>query len=359
MAGEQDTNEPIDYRDDVNSDVAAAIASLKGEAAPEPEAPEEPPAEATEEAAPVVERARDANGKFIAKEQSIAPEAPKSPSTDDTTKPSAEQVSTPVGAAPVSWAADAKASWANLPPAIQNAVIKREQEVSNGFRQKSEELRRYETSIAPIAQEAQRMGLNVEQGIQRLMDGHRFLQEQPEQAIMWLAQRHGIDLSNLATNPPAARQPVRADPMFAQVSQHVQSLQERLDAMTTSQNMSVVEAFAQANPHYADVEESLPDLIKEVQRTAPHLSPSETLQQAYDRAVWLNPDVRNKMIAEQTQAQQQTKVTQLADKAKAASKAAVSVKGSSASVAPPQKQTQSGETVYDDVRAALQQLRTA
>lgn len=351
--------DPVSQRDDINNDVAAAIASLKGEA--QPEAPADTPEDQPEgEAAP--ERARGPDGKFVSKdaapETAAAPEQ-KSPPADDQTKASNEQPSNAAATPPVSWAADAKAVWASLPPAVQQAVLKRETEVSNGFRQKSEDVRRYETALAPVAQEAQRRGLTAEQGIQRLMDGQRFLETQPAQAILWLAQQNGIDLAELASNPPAAPQQVRPDPMFAQVHQTVQSLQSRLDEITMGQNTSLVESFAASNPHYAEVEDYLPDLIKEVQTVRPNLSPRETLQAAYDRAIWLNPDVRAKVIAEQSASSRQNAVAPIVDKSRQAQKAAVSVKGSSAVSSPPPRRPDGSGTVYDDVRESIAQLRAS
>lgn len=350
--------EPVSHRDDINNDVAAAISSLKGE----PEAQSEAVPGDTEPKQDDT-RQRGPDGKFIPKDAAPATAAapdPKSPPTGDTAKASTEQPSTAAVAPPVSWAADAKAGWASLPPAIQTAVLKREAEVSAGFRQKSEDVRRYEQAIAPIAQESQKRGLTAEQGIQRLMDGQRFLETQPAQAILWLAQQNGIDLAELASNPPAAPQQVRHDPILSQVTQTVQSLQSRLDEITMGQNTSLVESFAAANPHYADVEDTLPDLIKEVRATQPHLSPSETLQAAYDRAVWLNPDVRAKVIAEQTAAARQSAVTPLVDKSRQAQRAAVSVKGSSAASTPPARRTTDPNgTAYDDVREAIAQLKSA
>lgn len=363
MAGEQDDQtidepveilEPVSQRDDVNNDVAAAIESLKGESEPLASEPTEEQSADT--------RARGADGKFTSKEaapEKAAATDPKSPPPGDTTKASTEQPSTAAGAPPVSWAADAKAGWASLPPAIQTAVLKREAEVSAGFRQKSEDVRRYEQTLTPIAQESQRRGISTEEGIQRLISGNQFLEQQPAQAILWLAQKNGIDLAELASNPPAAPQQVRTDPVFAQVTQTVQSLQNRLNEITIGQNTSMVEAFAASQPHYADVEESLPALIKEVQATQPHLTPGETLQAAYDRAIWLNPDVRAKIIAEQTATARQSAVTPLVDKSRQAQRAAVSVKGSSAASTPPARRPQGDGSVHDDVRDAIAQLKSA
>ncbi len=355
--------ENVNPRDAVNDDVRAAIASLTGDAeppAPEPES--EPVADA---AAPAAERARGPDGKFVPKAAEPAKDAapakaaapdPKSPPPEDPAKASAAPST--ASAPPVSWAADVKAQWPSLSPAVQAAVLKRETEVSNGFRQYSEQTKAYERALAPVAQEAQRFGLNVEEGIQRLVDGQRFLETQPAQAILWLAQKHGLNLAELASNPPAPQTPVRSEAIPPQFIQHVSSLEERLNSMVMDQNMTAVEQFATRNPHYADVEEQLPGLMRELTAANPALKGVPLLQAAYDRAIWLNPDVRGKMIAEQQAQTAQTATQKIAVKAASAARAAVSVKGSSADTRPPPKPMNgAGDTPYDAVRAAIAELR--
>lgn len=346
--------EVVDQRDEVHNDVRAAIESLKGGS------DESSIAAPVKEETPSVERARAPDGKFAPKEaapeQAAAPET-KLPTTESQTKPS-EQPSQAAVAAPVSWSADAKTAWASLSPAVQNAVLKRENEASNGIRQYSEQVKLYERAIAPVAQEAQRRGLSTEDGIQRLLDGQRFLETQPAQAILWLSKQHGIDLAELASNPPAVQQQARPDPAFAQVNQTVQSLQERLQQLEFGNNLTVAQQFAASKPYYADVEEQLPDFIREVQRIDPSLTGLPLLEKAYERAIWLNPDVRAKVTAAERADAEKARLADVQAKAQQANKAAVSVKGSSAPAAPAKREPASTDgSVYDDVRASLHQLR--
>lgn len=355
-------------REDANDDVRAAIASLKGE---EPEAPEvqEPEAEAAPEGEQkpepkADERQRDDSGKFIAKDTAkpakdvapakvAAPVAEKIPPSDNT-KASAPQPSTAAGAPPVSWAADAKGQWASLSPAVQAAVLKREQEASNGIRQYSEQVRNYEQALAPVAQEAQRRGMSVVDGIQRLLDGNRFLETQPVQAILWLAQKNGLNLAELATNPPA-QMPMRTE-QVPQVDPRVSSLEQRIEGMLIDQNLSVVNSFAEKNPHYEKVEDQLPEIMTQLKAVNPSLSGGALLQAAYDRAIWLNQEVRDALIAERSQQSSQTQVAKVAEKQAKATKAAISVRGSSATALAPKANESKGD-VYDDVRASIAQLR--
>ncbi len=339
---------PAAQRDDVHSDVAAAIASLRGEAT-EPD-----PAEQGET------RAR-ADGKFIQKDaappaeaaQAAAPD-PKSPPADNLKAPAQPSNA---DEPPTSWAADAKTSWSSLPPAIQTAVLKREAEITEGFRQKSDDLRRYESALAPLQQESQRFGLSVDEGIKRLLDGQRFLEQKPVEAIQWLAQRHGINLAQLATDPNAVvPQRPAVDPSVAHLVNTIPLLEQRLASFEVGQNMTMVQSFAANHPHYAEVEDRLPDLIKEIKAANPQMDPQKVLESAYERAVWLTPDVRAKVIASQQQEEAEKARAAAAEKASQAKRAAVSIKGSSGTAVPP-KREEAGGDVFDDVRQAMRQLR--
>lgn len=351
------TSEPVSQADDVRNDVAEAIKSLKAKSEPIKE--DDAPADDHPEPEAKDERPRAADGKFIPKAEAApkeaAPADTKLPPVDNTAKPSTEQPSTAVVAAPVSWAADAKADWTKASPAIQAAVLKREAEVSSGFKQKSEEVRRYEGMIAPVAQEAARLGMQPDQAINALMSAHHALQRNAPAAIAQLAAQYGVDLATLASNPPAT-QTQQFDPMVSQLTNHVTRLESQLQGFLQNQTLSVVEQFAQDHPHYAAVENEIAEIIPMVQQANPGLSPSDVLSKAYERAIWLNPDVRSQLIQEHTAPQ--AKVASLAEKQQKSAKAAVSIKASSNGASAPKVQpVASGGSVYDDVRAAIHQLR--
>lgn len=350
-------SEPVSQADDVRNDVAEAIKSLKAKSEPVQE--DDAPADDHPEPEAKDERPRAADGKFIPKAEAApkeaAPAEPKLPPVDNTAKPSTEQPSTAVVAAPVSWAADVKAVWPTLPPAVQQAVAKREAEMAAGGRQWSEEKRRYEATLAPLVQETQRLGIDPQQGLNALLEAHRKLNRDPASAIAQLAQQYGVDLATLASNPPA-HQPQQFDPMVSQLTNHVTRLESQLQGFLQTQTLSVVEQFAQDHPHYAAVEAEIAELIPSVQRANPGLSPSDVLSKAYERAIWLNPEVRSQLIQEQTAPQ--AKVASLAEKQQKSAKAAVSIKASSNGASAPKAQpVASGGSVYDDVRAAIHQLR--
>lgn len=361
--------EPTNERDAINDSVRDAIASLKSEELEAPETPEAP--EPAADAAPakpeqVDDRPRDATGKFLPKDKTTdaapvkaaAPQA-KLPTPENQTEASPAPSKAP--APPVSWSADAKQAWTTLSPAVQAAALKREQEVSDGFRQYSEQTKAYERMVAPLVTESQRRGLSPEDGLKRLLDGEIFFRTQPVQAVLWLAQQHGLNLAEIAANPPAPQTPVRSEPSIPpQFVQQLSSVEERLNSFFMDQNMSALDQFAAdpKNAHYADVEDQLPAVMRELVAANPAMKGVPLLQAAYDRAIWLNPDVRTKLIAEQHSQTQQTATQKVADKSARATRAAVSIKGSSADTRPPPKPQRNGAGhVTDDVRAAIEQLR--
>jgi hypothetical protein len=360
-------SEPVSQREDVHNDVAAAIRQLKdkgkdesvaaGQGAVDPDAHPDPISDGNAKA----ERPRGPDGKFLPKD--LAADAPQAapaqeiPSTD-TTKAIEPQVSTPAINPPAGWTAAEKAEWSKLSPAVQAAVSRREQEISRGGQQWSEEKRRYEAVLAPVAQAFKARNLSVEDGLNRLLGAQDYLDRDPAGAIAWLAQSYGVDLQNLESTPSAPQAP-RFDPMVQQLQQQTQYLESQLNGFLQSQTLGVIEQFAQGKPHYADVEGDLVNIIPMVKAANPGATPQEVLEKAYDQAIWSNPNVRAKLIAEQAAQEQAKQAEALKAKAAQAQKAAVSIKGSSNGTSAPRRQQAEipNESVYDTVRRSIEQLR--
>lgn len=350
--------EPVSQREEVHNDVAEAIRQLK--------APKEPDAPVDEQPAPVAKADhpndpnRYADGTFKKTKAEIAAEAAPAPeiTAPDAAPKLPTQPSTVAVDAPGPWAADAKAEWSKLPPAVQAAVMKREAEMNEGGRQWSDQKRRYEAILAPAAQAFQARNLSVEDGLNRLLSAQDFLDREPASAIAWLAKSYGVDLQNLASNPPAPQPQLQSDPRVQQLAQQYSTLESQLNGFLQSQTMGVIESFAKDKPYYAEVESELLKIIPIVKAENPDANPQAVLEKAYDQAVWLNQTVREKLIADRQQAQQQQQTDAIKAKAAQAAKAAVSVKGSSNGVATPsRKPTMVDESVYDTVRRTLHELR--
>lgn len=292
----------ITPRDDVRADVMAAIEKLK---TPEPAAAE---GDDTSQQ----DRPRNERGQFIkTDEQPPAQQqeaAPVETVTDADTPQDKPQEPSPAAAAPKGWSADAKAKWATLDPSIQAEVWKREQDMDNGGRQWSDEKRAYEQTLAPLGDFAGRYGLDHQGALTRLLEWQSALEQDAPQAILQLAQISGVDLRALLTNQqqPSQSQPVVYDPRLDPLAATVSELQ------TTHIN-NQIEAFraAPGHEHFDKVRVQMGQMMER--------DPSLTLEQAYEHAVWLSPDVRSELIAKQIQpTQQKAKDQQQVQKAKQA-----------------------------------------
>ncbi|WP_430438993.1 hypothetical protein [Shinella sp.] len=314
--------------DDVHADVRAAMEALSK------------PSE-TEEVAQT-ERARNELGQFT-RAESAETQQPAPQVTDaDPAQGNLQQPSQAMEA-PNSWSADAKAKWATLDPSIQAEIARREQNMSAGGQKWSEEKRSYEEILSPVRTMAQRYGVNERDGLQRLLAANEYLEQDPQAAIAWLAQSYGVDLSNL--NQTLQDRP-QVDPALLRISQEVNSLKATLQERESQEVNSELSRFATApgHEHFEKVRVSMGHLLATGQ--------AKDLNEAYERAVWADPEIRTSLMSAQTGNQQaQQRAREQAERAK---RGALSVVGSpSAGAVPVQKQEYA--TVEEAARAAARQ----
>jgi len=290
------------------------------------------------------DRARGPDGKFLAKDikadaGKTAPVDPNLPSTD-AAKASEVAAQTAANAPPAGWTAAEKAEWSKLSPVAQAAVSRREAEIARGGQQWSEEKRRYEAVLSPVAEAARRNGMNTEQGLQALLNAQSFLERDPTAAIKWLAQSHGVNLATLAGQPDEVssaqapdieaivRQAVQRSvaPIVAPIQQRWQQEEQRQQEMTTQ--MVVSFAASEGHEHFGSVEQDIMDLIPPLKERNPTWTPQQVLQEAYDRAVFANPATRQTILTAREQAAEDKRRTEASQRATKARGAAVSVTGS-------------------------------
>lgn len=294
-------------------------------------------------------RQRGPDGKFIAKDTKAAPEKVAaaeqvSPSTD-AAKVSEVAAQTATLTPPAGWTAAEKAEWQKLPPAVQAAVSRREAEIARGGQQWSEEKRRYEAVLSPVAEAARRNGLTTEAGLKSLLDAQAFLERDAAGAIKWLAQSHGVNLATLAGHQPdevpSAQTPDIAAlvrqavaPIVAPIQQRWQAEEQRQTEMTTQ--MVVEFSNSEGHEHFNAVQQDIMDLIPPLKERNPSWTPQQILQEAYDRATYANPVTRQTILTAREQAAEERRRAEASQRATKARSAAVSVTGSPQGSAAPE-----------------------
>lgn len=358
--------------DDILKDIQDSIAELNE---PEVEATqalevEAPEVEATQ--APEVEtgRERDANGRFTAKSDTQTEET----ATDETQTQTAAPSAPPPG-----WSVKSKTDWANLPQHIRDDIVKREQEVNNGFAQ----LRDYR-DLRPYAEQARRSGTtlsraleqytriegilnsNFEAGLAVLCQNQGMTEAQAGQLFAKLAQKYG------AQAPAAAGQ--EADPIRDVLSPFLTPLQQELTNLRQQINLreqahqraseeslvTAIDAFSRdpANLYFNDLAETISRLFESgmVEITGNH---SQDLRAAYNMAMWHHPEVRQTLIDQQINGRQ-AKSVEAVNKAKQASKSVGSGRAPATVITDERPGGKSGaDDILADVRAAYAGARSA
>ena len=263
-------------------------------------------------------RARDEAGRFTAAE--LAQQAAD--------KEAAVEVApaAPEKRAPSSWKKDAAAEFDKLPPHVQDEVLRRETDFHKGiegFKQHADLGRSMERTLQPYMDTIRQLGVAPDQAVGALLRADAMLRNPDPNAraqyFATLAQQYGIDLGIAAQVP-------QKDPYTLQLEQRLNQLQQQQESFQQSQQEqernalnSEIQAFASTAEHFEAVKEDMAALLQAGRAT--------DLKDAYDKAVYANPQTRQALLEQQrSEALKQAQTAALATRAKAA---AVSVRGSS------------------------------
>jgi hypothetical protein len=271
-----------------------------------------------EENAPV-DRPRDEAGKY-AKAEKAAPKAAEAPS--DAEPPVWRRP-------PASWKKDYHEPWNTVDDKIKEYVWQREEQMRKGVEpllSKAQFADAMQTAIEPFLPTIRGMGLEPQDAVKALMQADYTLRNSPaDQKLAYfhqLAAQYGI---NLGQGMPEQQQTM--DPrLFAlqnelnNVRGEVLTWKQQQEAAQNQSLMGEIHQFSQTAEHF---EEARPIMISLLQT-----GQANTLQEAYEKAIWSNPEIRQQLI----EAQQAEKMAKLSDQknraAKAARAAAVSVRSS-------------------------------
>lgn len=290
------------------------------------------------------EKVRDALGRFVPKVKTVAPPeggASAAP-TSGVGLPAVAQpalASAPVQS-PQSWSPGVRDQhWAGLPPAVQQEVLRREQEVIQAFRQLAPARQmgeQFMQAVQPYMATIHAEGVEPLQAVTNLMQfATRMRMGTPTekaQTAAWIVKTYGVDIQALDSALAGVAPQAQADPQAA-VQQAVQQAMMPLYQAAEQRKQMVqrqadegarndIEAFA-ANPKNRFFNDLKRDMADMIDMAASQGRPDLSLQEAYDRCGMLHPEISKIMIAERQGASAQ-QLTAAAQKAKAS---AVSVRG--------------------------------
>ena len=258
------------------------------------------------------------NGRFLAKgqEQAGAQQVLQAQSRGQ----GIEQPAAIGSRVPPGWSAEAKAQFTSLPGEVQAAIAKREQEVDNGFRV----LQDYKglEEFTPIIRQA---GMTHADVMRRAIDWEKALIHDPVNTVVHVARMAGVNLHALVngqTGEILQRNAQQAQPQRQAGAFNVEATVEHV--LRKRDTETQVDAFLSdpANAHAEDVLEDMIALVNAGRATS--------LQDAYDAACWMRPDIRRQLISQTAQASVPQLQAQRAAAADQARRASRSISGSSA-----------------------------
>jgi len=263
---------------------------------------------------------RDEVGRFAKKQAEEA----KDPATEPVAEAAAP--TTPVALStdkpPQSWTPAAREKWANLDPDIRAEVIRREEASANGVRQIQERfvpMQQFVDQMTPIAQEAHSIGADPVSYMHSLANTERLLRTADLPAkfneIMRLADQYGIplrDVINQSVGQEVIKAPQRQQmQMPPELQQELNYMRQWREQQESQQAVDIVEDFGEDKDFFNDVRHIMADLVER--------GMAGDLDQAYDQACWMVPEVRQVMLARQGQAAATSKIATKQAKAAGAS----------------------------------------
>jgi hypothetical protein len=353
MDQQDDQQEVTHDTDDIRAALESAVDSTM-------DAPEPSETGAQEESAPEPDRyERDDSGRFAHKTAGETARAAHEGRVAEST-----QANSAAMAAPASWRAEAKEHWNSAPEAVRAEAMRRESDFNRAW-QESAPVRQLGSEIqkvlAPYQEMIERAGSNPLQAISGLLDTRARLESADPmtraQMGAMIVKEFGIDIALL--DSALAGLPIpkpSADPSIMhevnrlveqkiapvqQIAKTFEQYQRQVQEKREAAAMAEVEAFSRGREHMGndDILETMADLIDVAGKRKFPI----TMEQAYEQACRLHPEIGKVMIARSTS----SSALQLKQAAQRSRSAAVSVSGSPSGIA-------SEQTPADDIRSHLE-----
>lgn len=258
--------------------------------------------------------------------------------TDDSEDDTEEESDDEPIKAPEHWSAADRERFESLPDEAKDFVLERHKAMEGDYTRKTQELasirkrgEALEEVIGPYRQEFQLSGLDDVAAIRQLFTVHDALKRDPNQAIQWLAQTYGADLTSTDDQ--------NIDPTVAELKRQIQQMrqEQQHQALTAQQRQqqeieSQIKAFEEEkdadgslkHPSFMDVQDDMAVLIQAGRAT--------DMEDAYQKAIRMRPDMFETIQKKQTEQAKQKEKAEKAKLAKRAKKAASGVKSSGAGV---------------------------
>jgi hypothetical protein len=299
---------------------------------------------------------RRVDGKFARQKPSAAPAdgsaapggVPDPALAKEAVKPEGEQQRDPFAKAPQSWKPGAREVWAQLPADVRAEVHRREKETARivqetaQARQVTDYVSKLQQQFAPALQAEGVDALTASANLMNLASRLRFgTPVEKAQLAATIVRNYGVDVNALADaldrmppgmgqihgqpfQQPQHQQQMMTDPRVDQLLAQLQGLQQQRQEQVVQKAVEEVETFGSDKEFFEDVREDMADLLEVAARRGIDLS----LEQAYERACKMQPDIAKVLEAREAAKQ----AGNLQGSTQRAKRAASSVRGTPSGV---------------------------
>lgn len=325
MAEEGTPQEPAD-KATLTDDLNAAFDALE-----EPEGEEQQAAD-TEQEEP------ESTAETESSQEEAAPD--ETPASGDSEAEEAEEPDEVPIEPPQHWAEEDKQVFRDAPQEAQEFLLRRHRDMEADYTRKSQEVAEVRKALEPIKQSLELNGMSEGDYITRLRAADQYLSNSPQEAIQWLANSYGVDLSQFGQSQESEDDEFK-DPYVQQLERKVQELEgkfqsrEQQEQQASQQQLQQqVNEFANAtdeqgspkHPHFEAVKTHMGALMQS--------GAAGTLEEAYDQAVWARPDLREQLLESQKREAAQQEEQRRKEKAQKAKKATTPASSGTTTEAP-------------------------
>ncbi|MCA3269184.1 MAG: hypothetical protein INF44_02420 [Thalassospira sp.] len=277
----------------------------------------------------------------------------------DGSKPETTTESAPtIVPAPNSWSADAKKDWEKIPAHLQKEISRREAEIHKTVTRYDEERslgKQIKDIINPYSAMIKANGSTTEQTIGSLLNTAYVLEtgspEQKKTLFAQLAKAYKVELEGLSS--PASF----VDPQIETLQQRLDRLEYERQQETTWKKQQEAQAINNDIAQFAsDPEHVHFEKVKGHMAALLQSNLAKDLKDAYQQAVWANPETRSTLELKKQQEIQEKIRAENKAKASSARAASVSITGAPTYGVTNKEDELSGRTIAEQLASAAARL---
>lgn len=325
---------------ELNDVIGETIKELSSaETAPQPTTPE----------ATVVEPVKEEEQKQV---EPVSSEAPKAQAQEPVKDESTRESSKSDDKAPQSWSPAVREKWATLPEEVRKEIVRRETASIEGVRQLRDRyapMEKFLTDMSPVFQVAKEVGAHPLQYVAGLVGTERTLRTGDARTkfneLVRLADTYGIPLREIIDRSVGEEilgksAPQKQGPTVPpELDQRLSRIEQNMGQSVERQQMQMLQEFSRDKEFFGDVRTVMADLLDAGQ--------ASSLSDAYDKACWMTPSVRDVLISRRGQKDQQDEISR-----RQAAAAGLNLGGNKVSV----PKSSEDDSLEDAVRASTMAL---